>query len=66
MRKKETLYREIAYIIIGLAIVLFYLYGAGILVSWLISGIFNIHVEWYLGTLLFILFGNITNFDSSR
>ena len=58
--------KEAAYIIIGLLIVLLYLYGAGILVSWIIGGIFNIHVEWYLGTLLFILFGNITNFDSSR
>lgn len=58
--------KEIAYIIIGLAIVLFYLYGAGILVSWAIGGIFNVHVEWYFGTILYILFGNITNFDSSR
>lgn len=58
--------KEIAYIIIGLAIVLFYLYGAGVLVSWILGGIFNIQVEWYFGTLLYILFGNITNFDSSR
>ena len=61
MRKKETLYREIAYIIIGLAIVLLYLYGAGILVSWILGGIFNIQVEWYFGTSLYILFGNITD-----
>lgn len=55
-------YKELSYIIIGLAIVLLYLYGAGILVSWILNGIFNIHVEWYFGTLLYILFGNITDF----
>lgn len=53
--------KEAAYIIIGLVIVLLYLYGAGILVSWIISGIFNIQVKWYFGTLLYILFGNITD-----
>ena len=53
--------KEAAYIIIGLLIVLFYLYGAGVAVSWIISGIFNIHVDWYFGTLLYILFGNITD-----
>lgn len=53
--------KEAAYIIIGIVIVLFYLYGAGILVSWILSGIFNIQVEWYFGTLLYILFGNITD-----
>lgn len=58
--------KEIGYIIIGLAIVLFYLYGAGVLVSWILSGIFNIHVEWYFGTLLYILFGNITDFAPNR
>ena len=51
--------KEAAYIIIGLLIVLFYLYGVGITVSWIIGGIFNIHVDWYFGTLLYILFGNI-------
>ena len=53
--------KEAAYIIIGLLIVLFYLYGIGIIVSWVISGIFNIHVKWYFGTLIYILFGNITD-----
>lgn len=53
--------REIGYIILGLVIVLLYLYGAGILVSWILGGIFNVHVEWYFGTLLYILFGNITD-----
>lgn len=52
---------EIAYAIIGLLLVLLYLYGVGVIISWAIGGIFGTNVEWYFGTILYVFFGNITD-----
>lgn len=59
-------YKELSYIIIGLAIALFYLYGVGVIISWAIGGIFKTSVEWYFGTILYVFFGNITDVVSNQ